>query len=75
MAKKNFLELNQLQSMARFLYQGNKHEYKINADEYDDRECGRARQVITNSRERYRVKVERHNLKTPLVLSGVGWKQ
>ena len=56
--KKNFLELEQMQSMARFLYRGNKHECKIRADEYDDRECGRARQVISNSRERYGVKVK-----------------
>lgn len=73
--KKNFLELNQLQSLARFLYQGNKHECKINADEYDDRECGRAVQVINNSRERYGMKVVRRSLKTPLVLSGVEWKR
>jgi type IV secretory pathway TraG/TraD family ATPase VirD4 len=73
--KKAFLELDQLQSLARFLYEGNKHECKINADEYDDRECGRARQVIDNSRERYGRKVERRSLKTPLVWSGVGWKQ
>jgi hypothetical protein len=72
--KKNFLELDQLQSVARFLHQGNKYECKINADEYDDRECGRARQVIDNSRERYGRKVERGNIKTPLVLSGVEWK-
>ena len=72
--KKNFLELDLLQSVARFLYQGNKYECKINADEYDDREYGRARQVIDNSRERYGRKVERGSIKTPLVLSGVEWK-
>jgi type IV secretory pathway TraG/TraD family ATPase VirD4 len=73
--KKAFLELDQLQSLARFLYGGNKYECKVNADEYDDRECGRARQVIDNSRERYGRKVERRSLKTPPLWSGVVWKQ